>query len=76
MARRRSARLRPPAHRQADRPLEAAQTVQGGAWAAEVREVRFHDLRHTFGTRMAAQGIPMRALQEMMGHRDFKEVVP
>jgi integrase len=21
---------------------------------------------------MAAQGIPMRALQEMMGHRDFK----
>jgi integrase len=37
-----------------------------------VREVRFHDLRHTFGTRMAAQGIPMRALQEMMGHRDFK----
>jgi integrase len=39
---------------------------------AGVREVRFHDLRHTFGTRMAAQGIPMRALQEMMGHRDFK----
>ena len=37
-----------------------------------VRPVRFHDLRHTFGTRMAAQGVPMRALQEMMGHRDFK----
>ncbi|MGI8731109.1 MAG: tyrosine-type recombinase/integrase [Solirubrobacteraceae bacterium] len=31
-----------------------------------------HDLRHTFGTTMAAQGVPMRALQEMMGHRDFK----
>jgi integrase len=31
-----------------------------------------HDLHHTFGTRMAAQGVPMRALQEMMGHRDFK----
>jgi len=40
--------------------------------AAEVREVRFHDRRPTFGTRMAAQGIPMRARQEMMGHRDFK----
>ena len=37
-----------------------------------VRPVRFHDLRHTFGTRMAAHGVPMRALQEMMGHRDFK----
>jgi integrase len=40
--------------------------------AAEIREVRFHDLRHTFGTRMAAQGVPMRVLQELMGHRDFK----
>lgn len=37
-----------------------------------MRPVRFDDLRHTFGTRMAAQGVPMRALQEMMGHRDFK----
>ncbi len=37
-----------------------------------VREVRFHDLRHTFGTRMAAAGTPMRTLQELMGHRDFK----
>jgi integrase len=24
---------------------------------------RFHDLRHTFGTRMAAAGVPMRTLQ-------------
>jgi integrase len=39
---------------------------------AGVREVRFHDLRHTFGTRMAAQGVPMRTLQELLGHRDFK----
>jgi site-specific recombinase XerD len=38
----------------------------------EVRDDRFHDLRHPFGTRMAAQGVPMRALQEMLGHRDFK----
>ncbi len=40
--------------------------------AAAVREVRFNDLRHTFGTRMAAAGVPMRTLQEWMGHRDFK----
>jgi integrase len=39
---------------------------------AGVREIRFHDLRHTFGTQMAAQGVPMRTLQEMLGHRDFK----
>jgi integrase len=40
--------------------------------AAKVREVRFNDLRHTFGTRMAAAGVPLRTLQEWMGHRDFK----
>jgi integrase len=42
------------------------------AGRAGLREVRFHDLRHTFGTRIAAAGVPMRALQEWMGHRDFK----
>lgn len=31
----------------------------------------FHDLRHTFGTRMAAAGVPMRTVQEWMGHRDL-----
>lgn len=29
--------------------------------AAGVRPVRFNDLRHTFGTRMAAAGVPLRA---------------
>jgi integrase len=39
---------------------------------AEVRPVRFHDLRHTFGTQAAAAGVPLRTLQEWMGHRDYK----
>jgi integrase len=33
---------------------------------------RFHDLRHTFGTRCAAAGVPMRTLQEWMGHVDIQ----
>ena len=40
--------------------------------AAALRPVRFHDLRHTFGTHCAAAGVPMRTLQEWMGHRDIK----
>ncbi|MDQ3319959.1 MAG: tyrosine-type recombinase/integrase [Actinomycetota bacterium] len=40
--------------------------------AAGVRTVRFHDLRHTFGTQAAAAGVPLRTLQEWMGHRDYK----
>ncbi len=30
-----------------------------------------HGLRHTFGTRMAAAGVPMRVRQEWMGHRNI-----
>lgn len=41
--------------------------------AAGVRRVRFHDLRHTFGTRMAASSeTSMRKIQEWMGHRDYR----
>jgi integrase len=43
------------------RALKAAQLEQSH---------RFHDLRHTFGTAMAGTGVPMRTLQEWMGHRD------
>lgn len=47
-------------------------SFQRALLTAGVRRVRFHDLRHTFGTRMAAAGVPMRTLQEFMGHRDSK----
>jgi integrase len=39
---------------------------------AGVRPVRFHDLRHTFATRLAASGTPIRAIQEFLGHADAK----
>lgn len=39
---------------------------------AGVRPARFHDLRHTFGTQMAAAGAPLRAVQEWMGHTDYR----
>ena len=37
-----------------------------------MREVRFEDLRHTFGTRLAAGGVPIRTIQEWMGHEDIR----
>jgi site-specific recombinase XerC len=40
--------------------------------AAAVRPIRFHDLRHTFATRVAGTGAPLRTLQEWMGHADAK----
>jgi integrase len=45
---------------------------KAAAARAGLRPVRFHDLRHTFGTRMAAAGVPLRTIQEWMAHRDFK----
>lgn len=62
-------------HPQLGTPLERSRLLKrykAAAKAAGIRDVRFHDLRHTFGTRMAAAGVPMRTLQEWMGHRDYK----
>ncbi len=39
---------------------------------AEVRPITFHELRHTFGTRMAAAGVPLRTIQHWTGHADAK----
>jgi integrase len=38
---------------------------------AGLRSVRFHDLRHTFGTRMIAKA-EVRRVQEWMGHADIQ----
>lgn len=63
------------AHPHTGRPIDRSRLLKrfkSALQRAGVRDVRFHDLRHTFGTRMAAQGVPMRTLQELLGHRDFK----
>jgi integrase len=39
--------------------------------AAKLRPLRFHDLRHTFGTRMIAKA-DIRRVQEWMGHADIQ----
>jgi integrase len=60
-------------HPQTGRPLDRSKVrkrFKAAVGAAGVRNVRFHDLRHTFGTRMAAVGVPPRTLQEWLGHRD------
>jgi integrase len=53
-------------------PSKLRKRFKASAGRAGVRPVRFHDLRHTFGTQMAAAGAPLRAIQEWLGHSDFR----
>ena len=62
-------------HAETGHPLDRSKLVRRFKQAlerAEVRRITFHELRHTFGTRMAANGVPLRTLQHWMGHADSK----
>lgn len=36
-----------------------------------LRRIRFHDLRHSCASRMLANGVPMKQIQDWLGHSDF-----
>ena len=62
-------------HPQTGAPYDASKSrvrFKDALKRAGLRELRFHDLRHTYGTLMAAAGTPLRTLQGWMGHRDYK----
>jgi integrase len=63
------------AHPHTGKPMDRSKLLRRFKAAcadAGVRPVRFHDLRHTFATRLAASGQPMRTIQEFLGHADSK----
>ncbi|MTD43648.1 tyrosine-type recombinase/integrase [Conexibacter sp. W3-3-2] len=63
------------AHPLLNAPLDGSKVTkkfQAACREAGVRVVRFHDLRHTFATRLAAKGVPLRNIQEWLGHADSK----
>jgi integrase len=62
-------------HPETGSPLDRSKLVRrfkSATKRAAVRTITFHELRHTFGTRMAAEGVPLRTLQHWMGHADSK----
>jgi integrase len=38
---------------------------------AGIEDFRFHDLRHTFCSHMVMQGVDLRKVQQVMGHKDM-----
>jgi integrase len=53
----------PPTGRALD-PSKVTKRFQAACRTAGVRVIKFHDLRHTFATRLAASGQPLRTIQE------------
>ncbi len=44
----------------------------GALKRAKIKDFRFHDIRHTFGSQMVMQGIDTRTVQQVMGHKTIK----
>ena len=38
---------------------------------SDLRHIRFHDLRHSCASLLLARNVPMKAIQEWLGHSDF-----
>ena len=42
--------------------------VWGACRRAGLRKIRWHDLRHSFASQLASRGVPLRQVQEWLGH--------
>lgn len=53
------------------KPHYVTESFQKLLKANEFRRIRFHDLRHSCASLLLANGVPMKQIQEWLGHSDF-----
>lgn len=58
--------------RKGERIVDPGRAFTKACELAEVTNLRWHDLRHTFGTWLAMSGVEMPVIQEVMGHTDIR----
>jgi len=52
----------------ATRYTDVKKYFSAACWEAGITNFTFHDLRHTFGTRLADAGVDVVKIKELMGH--------
>jgi integrase len=53
-------------------PSEQARPLAAACEAASIERATFHDLRRTYGARLARQGVQMAVIAEALGHADLR----
>jgi integrase len=47
-------------------------SFKGACKKADIKDLRFHDLRHTVGTRLTDAGVPLQAIAKLLGHTTIR----